>query len=81
MEEEEVELLKKTETKEELRRAEHEGVLNIQTLATGSPPHSSSSSSECAEGKAYNEKIQFAQMIIHDINTIRTFVVEFSAQK
>jgi hypothetical protein len=25
----------------------------------------------------YNEKIQFAHMIIHDINAISTFVVEF----
>jgi hypothetical protein len=31
----------------------------------------------CVEGKAYNEKIQFAQMIIHDINTTGTSVVEF----
>jgi hypothetical protein len=27
--------------------------------------------------KAYNEKIQFAQMIIHDIYWIKTFAVEF----
>jgi hypothetical protein len=40
------------------------------------PPHSSSSS-KCAKGKAYNEKIQFAQMIIHDINIIGTFAIEF----
>jgi hypothetical protein len=31
----------------------------------------------CVEGKAYNENIQFAQMIIHDINMTRTFAVEF----
>jgi hypothetical protein len=34
-------------------------------------------SSECVEGKVYNEKIQFAQMIIQDIDTTRTSIVEF----
>jgi hypothetical protein len=45
-------------------------------LVERSSPHSSSFS-KCVEGKAYNEKIQFAQMIIQDINTIGTFAVEF----
>jgi hypothetical protein len=54
-----VELLKRIELKEELRRVKHEGMLNIQLLTIRSLPHSSSSS-ECAERKVYNEKIQFA---------------------
>jgi hypothetical protein len=37
----------------------------------------SSSSSKCVKGKAYNEKIQFAQTIIQDINTIITSTFEF----
>jgi hypothetical protein len=37
----------------------------------------SSSSSECAQGKAYNVKIQFVHIIIQNIDTIRTFAVEF----
>ncbi len=69
-------MLKKIEVEEELRRAMREGMLNIQLLAIRSLPHSSSSS-ECAEGKAYNEKIQFVQMIIHDIYIIRTSTIEF----
>ncbi len=51
-------------------------MLNIQLLAIRSPSHSSSSL-ECVEGKTYNEKIQFAQTIIHDINQTRTFAIEF----
>ncbi len=51
-------------------------MLNIQPLALRLPPHSSSLS-KCLKGKAYNEKIHFAQIIIQDINTTRTFVVEF----
>jgi hypothetical protein len=51
-------------------------VLNIQTLVVRSLPHSSSSL-ERVERNAYNEKIQFEQMIIQDINTTKTFVVEF----
>jgi hypothetical protein len=43
-------------------------MLNIQMLVIRSSPHSSSSS-KCVEGNAYNEKIQFAQMIIQDIDT------------
>jgi hypothetical protein len=50
--------------------------MNIQPLVERSLLHSSSSL-ECAEGKAYNVKIQFALMIIQDLNTIGTFVVEF----
>jgi hypothetical protein len=38
-------------------------MLNIQPLAIRLLPHSSSFL-ECAEGKVYNEKIQFAQMVI-----------------
>ncbi len=41
-------------------------MLNIQSLVVRSPPHSSLSS-KCAEGKLYNEKMQFAQTIIHNI--------------
>jgi len=54
--EKEVELLRKIEAKEELKRVKCEGVLNIQSLVVRSLPHSSSFS-ECAEGKTYNEKI------------------------
>ncbi len=56
-------------------RAER-GMLNIQLLVVRLLLHSSSSL-ECVERKAYNEKIQFAQTIIQDINTIGTFIVEF----
>jgi hypothetical protein len=54
-----VELLKRIELEEELRRVEREGMLNTQPLAVRSPLHSSSSL-ECVEGKTYKEKIQFA---------------------
>jgi hypothetical protein len=54
--EEEAELLRRIEIKEELIRVKKKGVLNIQPLAISLPPHSSSSL-ECVEGKAYNEKI------------------------
>ncbi len=69
-----MELLRRTEVKEELKRAKR-GVLNIQSLAIRSSSHSSSSS-ECAEGKVYNEKIHFTQTIIQDIDTIGTFAIE-----
>ncbi len=72
--EEEVELLIKKEIEEELRKAEH-GVLNVQLLVVKLLSHPPSSL-EC-ESKMYNEKMQFALMIIHDIYKIRTFVVEF----
>jgi hypothetical protein len=52
------------------------GVLNIQLLAIRSPPHSSSSS-ECEEGKMYNEKMQFVQTIICGIYKTRTSLIEF----
>ncbi len=78
-----MELLIRTKVKEELRRieeelrkAKREGMLNIQSLAIRSLSHSSSSS-ECAERKSYNEKIQFAEMTIQDINITRTSIVEF----
>jgi hypothetical protein len=51
-------------------------MLNIQPLAVRSPPHSSSSS-ECAKRKVYSEKIQFAQMIIQNIDTTGTSTMEF----
>jgi hypothetical protein len=51
-------------------------MLNIQPLVIRSSPHSSSFL-ECAEGKAYNEKIQFAQTIIQNTNTIRIYAIEF----
>jgi hypothetical protein len=47
--------LRKIEVEKELRRVK-KGVLNIQPLAVMLPLHSSSSS-KCAEWKAYNEKI------------------------
>jgi hypothetical protein len=48
----------------------------MQPLVVRLPSHSSSSS-ECAEGKAYNEKMQFVQIIIHDIYKIGTSVIEY----
>ncbi len=74
MQEEEAELLKKTEVEDELRKAEKK-LLNILSLVIRSPSHSSSFS-ECAERKAYDEKIQFVQTIIQNINTIRTSIIE-----
>jgi len=68
--------LRRTKVEKELRIAIQKGMLNIQPLASRLPPHSSSSS-ECVEGKAYNEKIQFAQTIIQDINTTKTSIVDF----
>jgi len=68
-------LLKKIEVEEEFRRAKR-GMLNIQPLAIRLSSHSSSSS-KCAQGKAYNVKIQFVQMMIQDIDTTRTSTVEF----
>ncbi len=50
-----MELLKRIAIEEELRKVER-GMLNMQPLAIRSSPHSSSSS-ECVEGKAYNENI------------------------
>jgi hypothetical protein len=52
-----MELLRIIEVEEELRILER-GMLNIQLLVIKLLSHSSSS--ECAKGKAYNEKIQFA---------------------
>jgi hypothetical protein len=66
-----VELFKKTQVGKELRITQREGALNIQQLVVRSPPHSSSLS-KCAERKAYNEKIQFAQIIIQDVDIICT---------
>jgi len=68
--------LRRTKVEKELRIAEREGVLNIQPLALSLPPHSSSWL-EFVKRKAYNEKTQFAQTIIQEINTTRTYVVEF----
>ncbi len=53
-----MELLRRIKVEEELRRAK-KGMLNIQPLVVRLLSHSSSSS-KCAKGKAYNEKIQFA---------------------
>jgi hypothetical protein len=49
-------LLKIIEVKEELRRAQREGMLNIQLLLIRSVLHSSSFL-ECEEGKGYNDKM------------------------
>ncbi len=72
--EEEMELLKGTKVKEELKIVER-GVLNIQLLAIKLLSYSSSL--ECGKWKVYNEKIQFVQMIIHNIDTIGTSAIEF----
>jgi len=45
-------------------------------LVARSFPHSSSSL-KCVEKKVYNVKIQFAQTIIQDIDTIGISIVEF----
>ncbi len=71
-----MELLRKIEVNEELKKVEKEGMLNIQPLVVRLPLHSSSSS-KCVEGKVYKEKIQFVQTIIQDIDITRTYVVEF----
>ncbi len=71
-----MELLKRTKVEKELKIAKREGLLNIQSLTLRLSLHSSSTS-KCVKGKAYNKKIQFAQMIIRDINTTRTYVIEF----
>jgi hypothetical protein len=49
--------LRRIKIKEELRKIEKK-MLNIQPLVLKLSLHSSSFS-ECAKGKAYNEKIQF----------------------
>ncbi len=59
-----------------MRRAKCEGVLNIQPLVIRSSLHSSSSL-EYVKMKVYNEKMQFAQRIIHDIDVTHTSVVDF----
>jgi len=74
--EEEVKMLEKREAKEELRKAKSTRMLNIQPLAIRLPSHSPSSS-ECEKGEVYNEKMQFAHMIIQNIYKTRTFVIEF----
>ncbi len=53
-----MELLRKKEVKEELQNIKSEGMLNIQLLVVRLSLHTSTSSG-CAEGKVYNEKIQF----------------------
>jgi hypothetical protein len=68
--------LKITKVEEELKRVKNESMLNIQSLAISLLFHSSSSL-ECVEGKVSNEKIQFAQTIIHNINMIESSIVEF----
>lgn len=69
-------MLRKKEAEEELRRVQHAGILNIQSLAVKLPPHSPSSL-ECEEGKEYNEKMQFVLSIIPDIYESETSIVEF----
>jgi hypothetical protein len=51
-------------------------MLNIQLLIVRSSLHSSTSL-ECVEVKAYKENIQFVYMIIQDINTTGTSLIEF----
>jgi hypothetical protein len=53
---EDVELLRRTEIEDELRRIKREEVLNIQPLVVQSSLHSSTSS-KYAKRKVYNEKI------------------------
>ncbi len=74
--EEEAELLRKTKVEEELKRVDREGVLNIQPLPIRSLSHSSSSL-ECAQGKVYNEKMQFAKMIIQNIVQLEHLQLNF----
>ncbi len=68
--------MRRIEVEKDLKRAEREGLLNIQLLVVRSPPHSSSSS-ECVKGKVYNEKLKFAQTIIQDIDTTKTSTIKF----
>jgi glutaredoxin len=51
-------------------------MLNIQLLVVRLMSHSSSPS-KCVERNTYNKKIQFPQIIIHDIGMTGTFVIEF----
>ncbi len=51
-------MVERTKVEEELKRVKREGMLNIQPLDVRSLSHSSSTL-ECVEGKAYNEKIKF----------------------
>lgn len=66
--------MKIIEAKEELRGVEYVGVLNMQLLVVKLLPHSPSSL-KCKEGKTYNEKMQFAEMIIYDVYLNGTFVM------
>jgi hypothetical protein len=59
-----------------LKRVERKGVLNMQMLVVRLLSLSSSSL-KCAKGKVYNEKMQFAQTIIHDIHRIGTYAIDF----
>ncbi len=68
-------MLKRKEVEDELRITQ-KGMLNIQPLTIRSLSHSSSSL-KCAEGKAYNEKIQFVQTIIYNCDIIGTSTIEF----
>jgi DNA invertase Pin-like site-specific DNA recombinase len=49
-------ITKKNRTRRGVEKAKKKGVLNIKPLVVKSLPHSSSSL-ECAKGKAYKEKI------------------------
>ncbi len=65
-------MLKRTKVEEELRGIVRKGVLNIQPLDVKSSLHSSSFS-KCVKGKAYSEKIQFAQTIIQDRHNLNIY--------
>ncbi len=67
------------EVEKELRRAKKGGMLNIQLLVVSSLSHSSSSS-ECVEGKAYNEKIQFTHRIIQNIIQLEHMQLSFCVE-
>ncbi len=54
--EEEANLLRKKEAKDELKRTQHTKMLNIQLLVVRSSLHSPSFS-KCEESKVYNEKM------------------------
>lgn len=68
--------MRKKEAKEQLRIIECDGVLNIQSLVIKLLSHSPSSS-KCEKHNAYNEKMQLAQTLIHDIYRNGTYAIDF----
>jgi hypothetical protein len=56
-------------------KAKHARVFKIQSLVKRSPPQLPSSL-KCEEGKTYNEKMQFEQIIIHNIYISETSTVK-----